>query len=66
MKNYKLNLREIRESKGITQTELAAAINIDRSVISHYEHERKFPSLERLCQIAKVLNVTLDDLVEII
>lgn len=66
MKSYKLNLREIRRSRKITQAELAEAINVARTVISHYERESKFPSLERLVQIAKVLNVTLDDLVEII
>lgn len=66
MKNYKLKLKEVRQNKKISQTELAKLINIDRTVISHYEHSRRFPSLERLVQIAKVLNVTLDDLVEII
>ena len=66
MISYKLNLKEIRTSKKITQADLAAAINVSRTVISHYERGAKFPSLERIVQIAKVLNVTLDDLVEII
>lgn len=66
MENYKLKLKEVRKSKKISQEELAILINIDRTAISHYENGRMIPNLERLVQIAKVLNVTLDDLVEII
>ena len=64
MKNYKLKLKESRKRKNITQVELAAAIDIDPTAISHYENGRMTPSLERLVQISQVLDVTLDELVE--
>lgn len=64
MKNYKLNLKEARKKRNVTQKELAEAIDIDRTAISHYENGRMIPSLERLVEISKVLDVTLDELVE--
>ena len=64
MKNYKLKLKEIRKKRKLTQKEMADKIDVDRTTISHYENYRMTPSLERLIQISKVLNVTLDELVE--
>lgn len=64
MKSFKLKLKELREQRNLTQKEIADEINVTSSTISKYENEIKVPNLKRLVQISKVLNVTLDELVE--
>lgn len=59
-----LNLREIREKKGISQEELAEKLGISRIMIIHYEKGRNYPSLERAVQISNILGCTLDELVD--
>jgi len=49
-----LNLREIREKKGISQEELAEKLGVSRIMIIHYEKGRNYPSLERAVQISSV------------
>lgn len=64
MKSFKLKLKELREQRNLTQKEIADEINVTSSTISKYENEIKVPNLKRLVQIAKILDVTLDELVE--
>ena len=56
-------MRMIRESKGVTQSELAEAIGVHRSAISGYELKGQNPSIDKLVLIAEYLDVTLDALV---
>ena len=47
-----LKLKQLREEKGLSQKEVAQAIDTDKSYIGHLESGVKFPSLklvERLC-----------------
>ena len=55
-------LCEIRKQKGLSQEKLAKSIGINKNAIARYERGEVSPSIERANQIAKVLNVTLDDL----
>lgn len=64
MKNFRLKLKELREERKITQKEIADELNVSDQMISKYENNVKIPNLERLVQIAKILDVTLDELVE--
>ena len=64
MLNYKLNLREIRKNKGFSQEKLASVLNTKQQNISEYENQIVSPNLERLVEIAQILGVTLDELVE--
>lgn len=63
-KDFKMRIKEARVSKGLSQTELAIILNTDQRVISRYELGTVIPSLERLVELAQVLDVSLDDLVE--
>ena len=51
---------EQRKRKGITQQELADALNISRSTIAGYEAENKKPSYKVLVRIAEYFGVTVD------
>lgn len=58
------NIKQIRESKGMTQKELAEAVGIKQVNISQYENGTKKPKLERLKKITNVLNVSYLDLID--
>lgn len=53
-------IKEIRESKEISQRELAKKIKVKQSTISNYEKGVREPSLENIILIAKELDVSLD------
>lgn len=51
---------EQRKRKGITQQELADALNISRSTLAGYEAENKKPSYKVLVRMAEYFGVTVD------
>lgn len=57
------NLRIARACAGITQSELAALVNISKSTISLYETGKREPDILKLKALAKALNVSCDALV---
>ena len=56
------NIQKIRESKGISQQELAAKCNFEKSNMSRLEAGRVNPTLSTLEKIAKALDVSLTEL----
>jgi DNA-binding XRE family transcriptional regulator len=56
-------IRKLREAKGVTQEELAAAAGMMRSNISRIEAAKHRPTLETLERIAKALNASVADLI---
>lgn len=59
---FKDVLRNLRKEKHLTQSELAAALNISRSAISMYENGEREPDLETLESIADYFNVDMNQL----
>lgn len=55
-------VRLIRESKNISQAELAQAIHISNSLMNRLEKGSSTISIQYIIDIAKVLNVTPQDL----
>lgn len=53
-------LRELRTSKGLSQSELAKKLNVSKSTISMLEVGSRKPSWELMEQIADYFNVDLD------
>ncbi|WP_297337650.1 LexA family transcriptional regulator [Algoriphagus sp.] len=58
------NLRFLRKQKGITQSELAEKLEVQRTMISAYEDGRSEPKLGTLKQIADFLEVGIEELLE--
>jgi transcriptional regulator with XRE-family HTH domain len=56
---------ELRTEKGMTQQELAAELDYEKSNMSRLESGRTNPRIATLYKVAKVLNVTLSDLLMI-
>lgn len=53
------SLRRVRLEHNFRQREVAEAVGVDRSTYSFYETGRTRPSLETLCSLAKIYNVTI-------
>ncbi len=55
-------IRYLRESKGITQAELAQLIHISPSFMNRLEKGSSTPSLEYICSISDALDITPQDI----
>jgi transcriptional regulator with XRE-family HTH domain len=55
-------LREIRESRGMTQTAVARQARLSRSYYAQVEHARQTISVDRAFAIANVLGVEMTEL----
>lgn len=55
-------LRKIRESKGITQEQLALEAKLNRAYVGYIERGERNPSTETLVKIAKALRASPKDL----
>jgi len=53
-------ITELRESRKMTQEELAKKLNISRASLSHYEKARREPDYETLQKIADYFQVSID------
>lgn len=60
MKNIDKLIRKARESKGITQQQLASDIGISRSYLADIEAGRYTPSSEKLISLAEYLDIDLN------
>jgi transcriptional regulator with XRE-family HTH domain len=57
------NLKDIRVEKNISQAELAEKIGVHTNHLSRYERDLSNPSIEVVANIAKALDVSIDELV---
>jgi len=55
-----MNLKQLREARGITQTELAKQLGVVRSTICFYESEQHSPTPEMLIKLADFFGVSVD------
>jgi len=58
-------IKEMRTEKGMSQQQFSAALDSEKSNVSRIESGRINPRIATLYKIAKVLNVTLSDLLAI-
>lgn len=59
-------IKEYREKAGYKQSELAELVGTRRETIVHLENGRYNPSFKLAMDIAKVFNVTVEDLFEFV
>lgn len=53
-------LRELRESRGLSQTELAKIFKLSKQTISSYENDGSAPGPETMAGLADYFDVSLD------
>ena len=63
--NIITNLKSVRESRGMTQQDLADRIGMRRETILHLENNRYNPSLEMALKIAQVFDLRVDELFQL-
>ncbi len=56
------NLVKLRESNSLTQQQVADAIDLKRSTYAYYENGKTEPKRRTLEKLAKIFNVSVDDL----
>lgn len=56
-----MTLREFREKKGLSQTELANRVGLKQTTISQYENGSRRPNLCMAKKLAEALEMSLDD-----
>lgn len=56
-------LQKIRKENNVTQEQLADKLNVSRQAVSKWESGTAYPDTEKLIQISKIFNTSLDDLI---
>ena len=64
VRNIGLNLKEIRNRKGMTQETLAAILGTEDSAVRRIEAGRTNPTIKSLFRIARALNVDVEELIK--
>lgn len=59
-----MNIKNIREQAGLTQVEVAKALNVGQSAVAAWETGRTLPRADKLIDIAKLLNCTIEELLK--
>ena len=62
--NFNEKLINLRKSKGLTQEELGAELNVSRQTISKWESCQSYPDFQRLVLLSDYFGLTLDELVK--
>ena len=57
------NIKTARIKKGLTQQELASALNTTKAAVSRYELDKREPRYRLLQEIAQILDVSCSDLI---
>lgn len=60
--NFSEKLMNLRKSKGMSQEELAVKLNVTRQTISKWELSQTVPDMNKLIEIAKIFEISLDEL----
>lgn len=63
MKNYGLEIKNHRETLGISQLELAKRTGISHQNINRWENGKALPNIDFCVKLADFFGITLDDLV---
>ncbi len=66
MKSFKFaeNLKYYRKQAGLTQSQLAAHFNSDKSLISNYENGKNVPDIFKMWELADIFILPLTNLSE--
>lgn len=62
MVTFGKNLRNARETKNLTQSEMANALGLSVAAYSHYENNYREPPLRTLKKISDILDISIDSL----
>ncbi len=58
------NLKKIRTKKGISQGDIARALDVSRGYISNIENGKTNPTLATISRLAKAVGISIDELMK--
>lgn len=58
------NLKKLRKTAKLTQEQVAEQLNVSRQTVTKWESGESLPDIDNCILLAKLYNVTLDDLVK--
>ncbi len=58
--NFSLRLKDLREQKGLSQAQLAKALNVSNGCVGMWESTKQIPPASRLDEISKFFGVSVD------
>ena len=57
------NLRKLKNERNLTTQELAEMVGVTQQMINYMENGKRKGSIETNLKLAKILNITLDELI---
>lgn len=63
-KGTDMRLKEIRESRGLTQDQIAKELCVTRQAISRWENGKTQPDIQSLTKLSEIYNCSIDELVK--
>ena len=57
-------IKSLRESRGLSKTDLSKRVDCPNRNIHHWEHDRHQPNIYHTKKLAEVFNMTVDELLE--
>lgn len=61
--NFSTTLKNLRESRNVTQDQLAKYLKVSRPTVAGYETKSRQPDFERLVKLANYFDVSIDYLI---
>ena len=61
--NFNEKLIELRKKEGLSQEELGYKLNVTRQTVSKWELGQTTPEMEKLSEISKIFNISVDELI---
>ena len=62
--NFSEKLIELRKEKGLSQEDLAYALEVPRQIISNWETNLTMPDVQSLLKLSKLFQISIDDLLD--
>ena len=62
--SFSTNLKELRLANDMSQDELAKKVGVCRQAISKWELGISLPDIENIVSLAKIFNITIDNLLD--
>lgn len=60
---FRENLQHLRETRAMTQGELAMLVGVSRQSVTKWEAEKSYPEMDKLIRLCELFDCTIDDLV---
>ena len=62
-KKFCQNLKEVRKQCGLTQKQVAFALNVVESCYANWEQGRTEPNIDMLRRLGAIFNISIDELI---